>query len=62
MSKINDFVKGSKNKELDRLEKLYGNYGCKYCKEDSDIAYWDRSSSKIIWICSEGHRSEMQFD
>ena len=62
MSKINDFVNNSQTKDLEKWEKLYGSYGCKYCKESSDIAYWDRGASKIVWVCSQNHRSEMQLD
>jgi hypothetical protein len=61
MSKINDFVNKS-HKDLEKWEKIYGRYGCKYCGEDSDFAYWDMDNSKMIWICSKNHRSEMQFD
>jgi hypothetical protein len=62
MSKINNFLKNSQHKDLDQWEKLYGQYGCKYCKESSEFAYWDKNNSKLIWVCSKNHRTEMQFD
>ncbi|MEY4331353.1 MAG: hypothetical protein RLZZ196_91 [Bacteroidota bacterium] len=50
------------NKDLEKLEKINGRYGCKFCKKESDTAYWDRNQSKMIWVCADNHRSEMQFD
>ena len=46
------------NQDFSGCEKLHGNYGCKYCKEDLDYAWWDRKNELFFWICSQGHRSE----
>jgi hypothetical protein len=62
MSKFNEFISSNKNNDLEKYEKMYGSYGCKYCKDDVDFAYWVRDEQKIIWVCSQNHRSEMQFD
>jgi len=60
MSKINDFVSKKSGKDMTRYEKMYGNYGCKHCREDVEFAYWDVDELKIVWICSQNHRSEHQ--
>ena len=54
MGKFQDFV----NKDYEGCEKLYGTYGCKYCDEDLDHAWWDLKTATFFWICSKGHRSE----
>jgi hypothetical protein len=54
MGKFNQFI----NKDQENCEKLYGTYGCKYCEEDLDHAWWDVNKSMFFWICSNGHRSE----
>lgn len=61
MSNFSQFLNGKTNKkDMSRYEKLYGTYGCKYCNEDVDFAYWDTDELKIVWICSQNHRSEQQ--
>ena len=58
MGKFEEFV--SKNKDTENCEKIYGTYGCKYCDEDLDHAWWDSRKALFFWICSKGHRSEHQ--
>jgi hypothetical protein len=62
MGKINNFIQQSSHKDLDKWEKIYGRYGCKFCKENTEFAYWDRNKSQLVWVCRNDHRSEMQFD
>ena len=56
MGKFEEFVKT----DQPGCEKIYGTYGCKYCKEDMDHAWWDLNKAMFFWICSKGHRSEHQ--
>lgn len=54
MGKFTNFT----NQDQLNCEKLYGTYGCKFCEEDLDHAWWDLNKSMFFWICSKGHRSE----
>ena len=56
MGKFEDFV----NLDQPGCVKLYGTYGCKYCEEDLEFAWWDPNKIMFFWICSKGHRSEQQ--
>ena len=56
MGKFSNFV----SKDQPGCEKIFGTYGCKYCKEDLDHAWWDNNNAMFFWICSQGHRSEHQ--
>ena len=54
MRNFENFIK----KDEFNFEKIYGIYGCKYCDEDVDYAFWDSNSSSFFWICSKKHKSE----
>lgn len=54
MGKFEQFV----SKDQPGCEKLYGTYGCKYCDEDLDHAWWNPNTATFFWICNKGHRSE----
>ena len=54
MRNFENFIK----KDEFNFEKIYGIYGCKYCEEDIDHAFWDSNSSSFFWICSKNHKSE----
>ena len=58
MGKINDFMSP---KDEPNCEKLYGRYGCKYCKLDVDFAWWDSSKGLMFWVCQDNHRTEQHF-
>lgn len=55
MGKIEDFLN---TQEPSGVEKISGFYGCKYCNENMDHAFWDESKMVLFWICPEKHRTE----
>lgn len=54
MGKFNDFL----NNDQNGCEKIYGTYGCKFCDEDMNFAWWDSQNKMFFWICSKNHKSE----
>lgn len=58
MGKFENFI----NTDPQGCEKLYGTYGCKYCKEDVEFAWWDANKAMFFWICPNNHRSEQKLN
>ena len=54
MGRFQDFA----NNNQEGCEKLYGTYGCKFCDEDMETAWWNPNLELFFWVCSKGHRSE----
>lgn len=57
MGKYNEF---NKEEDEENYEEILGYYGCQTCPEDLKRAWFDQKNGTIFWICSEGHRSEIQ--
>ena len=58
MSKMSDFL-GSSSSNTSQHETVPGNYGCQDCDEDLPAAYFDEQNGKLYWVCSKGHRTEV---
>lgn len=61
MTKLNDFLGKTPKKEYNH-EKMYGNYGCQQCNNESEFAYWDQNAHEIFWICDDNHKSVIHLD
>lgn len=62
MPSLEDFLgkpKGSK-RNWDGWEEIMGTYGCQKCDKESNVAYFNESTHKMMWVCGDNHESVVQ--
>jgi hypothetical protein len=56
---LEDFLGKGNIPNDENLPEIQGGFRCQECDEAINVAKFDENESKVIWKCSQGHRSEV---
>lgn len=58
-SSLEDFLGKGNIPDEDKLQDIEGGFRCQECDESINTAKFDEDENKVIWKCSQGHKSEV---
>lgn len=61
MDNFKDMMK-AKEKSRPKLPEFRGTFLCQQCGEFVDVAQYDRQKGVLIWLCSLGHGSSIEWE
>mgnify|MGYP003341594821 CR=1 len=63
MPNINEFLSEKEpEKDLSKLEKIYGYKPCSKCDKDAEYSLWDIEIQELTWTCPSGHSNSYRIN